>query len=396
MDLTEPYKPSPHLWFPRTSGDGPILATWPMLIATVSPHERGWTLAYLSMPRHSGGFPARAGMDRLPGGAGDVDRRFPRTSGDGPITLTPSSLGDVVSPHERGWTPSRTCQPSMRAGFPARAGMDPATKAPITTHSRFPRTSGDGPFCRCRVLSLESVSPHERGWTHHHVSTVHHPVGFPARAGMDPCRGATSSHGRRFPRTSGDGPDGEEDHPHLIGTIGETDCLREALFEPWKRPDATFSFRWDPHEDVRYALRATDPTDSKTKETTQHGANRLAAIGLSVLTVVPRLRGVTAQLGVVGGRREHRGGFVFTWPIWRHSISLAAIRALLGHAGLDKRATWDALGIFELRRARRISVGRFMNVTRAESIDEPEAQTRVLRRHGVPPGSLARAAVSAH
>lgn len=40
-------------------------------------------------------------------------------------------------------------------------------------------------------------------------------------------------------------------------TIGETDCLREALFEPWTRPDATFSFRWDPHEDVRYALRAT-------------------------------------------------------------------------------------------------------------------------------------------
>ena len=156
-------------------------------------------------------------------------------------------------------------------------------------------------------------------------------------------------------------------------TIGETDCLREALFEPWTRPDATFSFRWDPHEDVRYALRATDPTDSKTKETTQHGANRLAAIGLSALTVVPRLRGTTAQLAVIGGNRE-RGGFGFTWPIWRHPISLAAIRSLLVHRGLDRRATWDALGIFELRRARRISVGKFMNFTRAESIGEPEAR----------------------
>ena len=157
-------------------------------------------------------------------------------------------------------------------------------------------------------------------------------------------------------------------------TIGETDCLREALFEPWTRPDATFSFRWDPHEDVRYALRATDPTDSKTKETTQHGANRLAAIGLSALTVVPRLRGATAQLAVIGGKRE-RGGFAFTWPIWRYPISLAAIRSFLGHAGLDKRNTWDALGIFELRRARRISVGKFMNFARAESIGEPEAET---------------------
>lgn len=168
--------------------------------------------------------------------------------------------------------------------------------------------------------------------------------------------------------------------------VGEAGCLREALFEPWRRPDATFSFRWDPHEDVRYALRATDPTDSKTKETTQHGANRLAAIGLSVLTVVPRLRGTTAQLAVVGGKRERGGGFTFTWPIWRHAISLAAIRSLLGHGGLDNRATRDALGIVELRRTRRISVGKFMNFTRAESIDEPEATTRTPRDSaGAPP-----------
>ena len=59
---------------------------------------------------------------------------------------------------------------------------------------------------------------------------------------------------------------------------------------PGRRPDRTDSFRWDPHEDVRYALRARDPTDAKTKETTQHGANRLASLGLSVLTVVPQRR----------------------------------------------------------------------------------------------------------
>lgn len=155
--------------------------------------------------------------------------------------------------------------------------------------------------------------------------------------------------------------------PPARGTtpISEAACLREALFKPWARPDATFSFRWDPHEDVRYALRATDPTDSKTKETTQHGANRLAAVGLSVLTVVPRLRAGTAQLGVAGGERS--GGFAFTWPIWRDPISLATIRSLLGHTGLDKPATRDALGVVELRRARRISVGRYMNFTRAES-----------------------------
>lgn len=150
-------------------------------------------------------------------------------------------------------------------------------------------------------------------------------------------------------------------------TVSETDCLREALFVSWERPDATWSFRWDPQEDVRYALRARDPTDAKTKETTQHGANRLAAVGLSVLTVMPeQLRG-QVRLAMIGGRRETGGGIVFRWPIWRVPISLSCIRALLGHPGLGSRETLVALGIVEIRRARRISAGKFMNVTRAAS-----------------------------
>ena len=72
-------------------------------------------------------------------------------------------------------------------------------------------------------------------------------------------------------------------------------------------------------------------------------------------------------MGVLGGTRERDGGFAFQWPIWRHPISLAAIRALLGHGGLGKPATREALGVVELRRARRISVGKYMNFTRAES-----------------------------
>ena len=162
--------------------------------------------------------------------------------------------------------------------------------------------------------------------------------------------------------------------------IRETDCLHEALFETWLRPDDTDSFRWDPHEDVRYALRATDPTDSKTKQTTQHGANRLAAVGLSALTVVPRVRAGTVQLEVMGGTRKRGIGFAFTWPIWRHSISLATIRSLLDHTGLNRAATWDALGIVELRRARRISVGKYMNFTRAEPLGAPKPRRRVKTR----------------
>ena len=158
--------------------------------------------------------------------------------------------------------------------------------------------------------------------------------------------------------------------------ISETECVREALFASWERPDATDSFRWDPKEDVRYALRARDPTDRKTKETTQHGANRLAAIGLSVFSVVPRLRASKTHLALVGGDREPDGGHVLNWPIWREPISLTGIRALLVHPHLGRSETRAALGVVERRRARRISVGKFMNVTRAEARREEEPDPR--------------------
>lgn len=154
-------------------------------------------------------------------------------------------------------------------------------------------------------------------------------------------------------------------------TVSEADCLREALFVPWTRPDNTPSFRWDPHEDVRYAHRATDPTDPKTKTTTQHGANRLAAVGIAALTAVPRRRRTEdTRLEVLGGVRNPDMTFTFTWPIWRAPISLPAIRNLLGHPGLDQAATRVQLGIVERRRARRIAFGRYMNFTRAEPVSE--------------------------
>ena len=147
-------------------------------------------------------------------------------------------------------------------------------------------------------------------------------------------------------------------------TVSETDCLTEALFSTWARPDASPSFRWDPHEDVRYAHRATD---QRTKETTQHGANRLAAVGLAALTVVPQRRAGEPRLGVLGGDRGADGSFSFSWPIWRDPISLSAIRALLGHPGLDDFPTRAALDIVDRRRTRRISSGKFMNFTPAEA-----------------------------
>ena len=84
---------------------------------------------------------------------------------------------------------------------------------------------------------------------------------------------------------------------------------------------------------MRYALRATDPTDAKTKETTQHGANRLAAVGLSVLTVTPRRRGPEVRLELLGDAGR----------AWRHRSPAGApdfVRQVHEfHASRDDRPT---------------------------------------------------------
>ena len=141
-------------------------------------------------------------------------------------------------------------------------------------------------------------------------------------------------------------------------------ALAEALFDRWRRPDATESFRWDPMEDVRYALRANDPTDARTKETTQHGANRLAAIALPILTVAPQSPlGGKPRLAVRGGGRDASGRFTFSWPIWCDPISLSCVCHLLDHPGLDNPAIRLALGVVEQRVATRVANGKFMNFT---------------------------------
>lgn len=146
------------------------------------------------------------------------------------------------------------------------------------------------------------------------------------------------------------------------------ECLLETLFEPWHRKDPTPSFRWDPVEDVRYAHMAGDPTDPAFKGGTQHGANRLAAIGLSTLTILPQVRAGRARVAVIGGAFE-RSGFSFAWPIWRKPASLASIRALLAHPALRRPDELTHLDVEFVMEARRISVGKFMNFCRARPIE---------------------------
>jgi hypothetical protein len=156
--------------------------------------------------------------------------------------------------------------------------------------------------------------------------------------------------------------------------LSASECLAEALFQPWHRNDPTFSFRWDPEEDVRYALMAGDPTDAAYKTGTQHGANRLAAIGVGALTLVPEIRFGRVRPSIVGGA-SGANGFSFAWPIWREPVTLSVVRALLAHPDLREIDSLAYLGVDHVLVARRISVGKFMNFSRARPLPQIE------RRH---------------
>jgi hypothetical protein len=140
--------------------------------------------------------------------------------------------------------------------------------------------------------------------------------------------------------------------------------LAEALFEPWARKDDADGFRWDPKEDQRYALRFGDPSKEGAAPTVQ-GANRLAAIGFLTCATAPRARRMT----VVGAFHNNKG-WEFAWPIWSQPISRRAIEAFLAHPALvnGELQALRALGVLEVQCARRISNGKYMNVTRARPI----------------------------
>ncbi len=144
-------------------------------------------------------------------------------------------------------------------------------------------------------------------------------------------------------------------------------ALSECLFQPWTRlDDATLRFRWDPEEDVRYALQAFDPTE--VKRGTQHGANRLAAIGLSALPVTPVDAAGRSSPCLPGGQWPSRDLFTLTWPIWRHPISLSALSSLLNHPQVQNSTTQAALGIDHLCEVRRLSVGKYKSVSRGRPL----------------------------
>ena len=235
--------------FPRERGDGPAVPQPADEIWMVSPRARGWTRDGRSAHRSGRWFPRERGDGPSPGdGHGDVADGFPASAGMDPTRAAQVSLdaagfpasagmdprgmsataGQVrVSPRARGWTRDRRPRrpasarfprergdgpdwsvgaSALAVGFPASAGMDLAGTAVSTWSEVSPRARGWTRRVAGTAPNGRPVSPRARGWTARKRPSGPSQRGFPASAGMDPCRGRSEAFRAWFPRERGDGP----------------------------------------------------------------------------------------------------------------------------------------------------------------------------------------------
>lgn len=156
-------------------------------------------------------------------------------------------------------------------------------------------------------------------------------------------------------------------HQHFIEfmlklcELTTTEHLREALFGPWRRQDEPPSMRWDPIDDRRHALRWKNPSDEQIR--TVRGANRLAVEALPMFATAP----TNHSLHTTGFR-----GKAWSWPIWDAAAGMNAVRSLLTlaelHAVKPDRLRLAGMGVPEIYRSMRITVGKYRNFSPAQSV----------------------------
>lgn len=152
----------------------------------------------------------------------------------------------------------------------------------------------------------------------------------------------------------------------------EAPHLRSTLFSVWTYDDPleNATLRWDPTDDVRYALRWRDPSGDPARKRggSMLGANALAIHALPLFPVAP----IGRRLVTTGFRGRGARDTEWTWPIWAGEAPLDVVRSLLTASELQKdeprRAELARQGVVEVYRSRRITTGKFRNFTPAEPV----------------------------
>ena len=161
-------------------------------------------------------------------------------------------------------------------------------------------------------------------------------------------------------------------HQHFLETmktlaeLTTREDLERSLFQPWDYADDRPSLRWDPADDRRYALRWKEPSGEPIR--TMRGANRLAIEALPLFPTAP----VGSALETTGFQTGGSRHTFFTWPIWETPASLDVVRSLLSLPEIQqqrpRREVLRAMGIVDVFRSQRLTIGKFRNFAPARSV----------------------------
>lgn len=152
----------------------------------------------------------------------------------------------------------------------------------------------------------------------------------------------------------------------IIETI-RPEQLQQAIETNWLYSDDQCALRWDPGEDRPYAVQWRNP--SKVGALSEKGANCLALFGMACFPVIP----VKGQVETTGFGLKEPKQSSFTWPIWKHAISLNVVRSLLSLSELQQkqpdRLELDSLGVVAAYRCERIMTSKYYaNFTPAQRV----------------------------
>jgi hypothetical protein len=136
--------------------------------------------------------------------------------------------------------------------------------------------------------------------------------------------------------------------------------LHNCLFKSWAYSDEGLSMRWDPAEDVRYALRFDNP--GPIGAYTVWMANLLAYFALGCFPCAALSHETGTACWTVS-----KESAAFRWPVWEQPLKRDAVRSLLTHRAFaapdyeaDRKSLRDELrarGVAGIFCAQRIQVG---------------------------------------
>jgi len=126
-------------------GDRPAVRGNPGAVTTFTPHARGSTLLLCAWSKLLMVYPACAGIDPVNSARAHGDERLPRMRGDRPTTFALLVYCLMFTPHARGSTRVRQRKRWRGLVYPACAGIDRSPAGAGDVQGSLPRMRGDRP-----------------------------------------------------------------------------------------------------------------------------------------------------------------------------------------------------------------------------------------------------------